>query len=144
MTANGQRVLVVDDDEDSRRVLSLLLAQAGYDVYETCDGVEAVSELKKRRYEVVITDYRMPRLNGLQLVKLGRIVWPDTPMVIVSGEQYDFARSAILQGAYAYIRKPYDAVELLRLVRSAAEDSSGVRASTLTSQMSGLGSGEGQ
>ncbi len=144
MTTNGQRVLVVDDDEDSRRVLSLLLAQAGYNVYETRDGLEAVGELKKRRYEVVITDYRMPRLDGLQLVKLGRIVWPDTPMVIVSGEQFDFVRVAVKQGAYAFIRKPYDPSELLRVVRSAAGHSSAVRANALASQVRDGGSDEGQ
>ncbi|HKW87011.1 MAG TPA: response regulator [Nitrospiraceae bacterium] len=127
MTANGQRILIVDDDEDSRQVLSFLLGQAGYNVYESCDGLEAIDELKKRRYEVVLTDYRMPRLDGLQLVKLGRIVWPDTPMVIVSGEQFDFVQVAVQQGAYAFIRKPYDPAELLRVVRSAAGQASAVR-----------------
>lgn len=135
MTANGQRVLIVDDDQDSRGVLSLLLAQAGFNVYETCDGIEAIGEMQKRRFEVVITDYRMPRLDGLELVKLGRVVWPDTPMVIVSGEQFDFVRVAIQQGAYAFIRKPYDPAELLRVVRSAAGISSAVRTNALASQV---------
>lgn len=144
MTANGQRVLVVDDDEDSRRVLSLLLAQAGYNVHEACDGIEAIGEMQKRRFEVVITDYRMPRLDGLELVKLSRIVWPETPMLIVSGEQFDFVRVAVQQGAYAYIRKPYDPTELLRVVRSAAGHSFAAQANALASQMSGGGSGKSQ
>jgi len=135
MNTNGQRVLVVDDDEDSRRVLSLLLAQVGYNVYETGDGVEALYEMQKRRFEVVITDYRMPRLDGLELVKICRIVWPETPMVLVSGEPADFARVAVQQGAFAYLRKPHDATELLRLVRSAAGHASAARANALASQV---------
>ncbi|HXF93250.1 MAG TPA: response regulator [Nitrospiraceae bacterium] len=120
MDGYGKRVLVVEDDADSRQVLALLLIQAGYSVYEACDGLEAMNEMKRRRFDVVVTDYHMPRLNGLELLMLSRVAWPDLPVVIVSGGQSDMAEIAVQRGAFAWIRKPYEGAVLLEVVNEAA------------------------
>ncbi len=123
MDGYGKRVLVVEDDADSRQVLALLLAQAGYSVHEACDGLEAMNEMKRRRFDVVVTDYHMPRLNGFELLMLTRVVWPDLPVVIVSGSQGDMADVAAQNGAFAWIRKPYEGAVLLEVVNQAARRS---------------------
>jgi DNA-binding NtrC family response regulator len=117
----GQRVLVVDDDSSNRSLLSVLLRYEGYNVFEAGDGLEAVHELKKRHFDVVISDFRMPRFDGMQLVAMCRLLWPETAVVIVSGEDSDWTELAIRRGAHAWAKKPYERTQLITLIRQAAE-----------------------
>ena len=117
----GQRVLVVDDDASIRSLLSVLLRYEGYNVFEAGDGLEAVYELKKRHFDVVISDYRMPRFDGMQLLTTCRLLWPETAVVIMSGEDSDWTELAIRGGAYAWAKKPYERNYLITLVRQATE-----------------------
>ena len=86
MEGDGKRILVVDDNRDIRRMVSLLLMSAGYSVSEAGDGAEAVAELQKRRYEVILTDVRMPHLNGRDLLKICRDLYPLTPVIVLSSD----------------------------------------------------------
>ena len=72
MDGYGKRVLVVEDDDDVRTLISVILRDTGYNVYEACDGLEAIDALKKRRYDVLLTDYHMPKMDGLELLDLTR------------------------------------------------------------------------
>ena len=117
----GQRVLVVDDDASLRSLLSVLLRYEGYNVFEAGDGLEAVHELKKRHFDVVISDYRMPRFDGMQLLTTCRLLWPETAVVIMSGEESDWTELAIRGGAHAWAKKPYERNHLITLVRQAIE-----------------------
>lgn len=119
MDGYGKRVLIAEDDEDARNLLSMVLENAGYSVYAALDGRQALEELKKRRFDVVVTDHHMPKMTGFQLLMLGRLVWPDTPMILLSGHDTSLAEMAGQGGAYGCLRKPYDASELLGLMRSA-------------------------
>jgi DNA-binding response OmpR family regulator len=65
MISYGKRVLVVDDDERERQETALVLEQAGFAVVQACDGLHALSEMQKRRFDVVVTDCQMRHLNGL-------------------------------------------------------------------------------
>ncbi len=118
MEGKGKRVLLVDDDEDVRYMLGILLVQAGYDVSVARDGAEALSEMKMRRFDVVVTDYRMPRLNGLELLFLSLVAWPEVPVIMISGES-DLAEFALGAGAFAWIRKPFESSFLLDMVDAA-------------------------
>lgn len=120
----GQRVLVVDDDTSGRSLLSILLTHEGYDVFEAGDGLEAVDELRKRHFDVVISDYRMPRFDGMQLLAICRLLWPETAVVIVSGEDSDWTELAIRGGAHAWVKKPYERTELITVVRQTIEKDS--------------------
>jgi DNA-binding NtrC family response regulator len=120
----GQRVLVVDDDASGRALLSILLTHEGYDVFEAGDGLEAVDELRKRHFDMVISDYRMPRFDGMQLLAICRLLWPETAVVIVSGEDSDWMELAIRGGAHAWVKKPYERTELITLVRQTIEKDS--------------------
>jgi len=115
----GKRVLIAEDDEDARNLLIVVLEKAGYSVYVALDGRHALEEIKKRRFDVVVTDHHMPKMNGYELVLLGRLVRPDIPMILLSGEDTRLAEKAKQGGAYGYLRKPYDASELLGLMRHA-------------------------
>ncbi len=121
----GQRILVVDDDASGRSLLSILLMHEGYDVFEAGDGLEAVDELRKRHFDMVISDYHMPRFDGMQLLAICRLLWPETAVVIVSGEDSDWTELAIRGGAHAWIKKPYERAKLITLARQMMEKVSG-------------------
>jgi CheY-like chemotaxis protein len=121
----GQRVLIVDDDANGRSLLSILLTHEGYDVFEAGDGLEAVDELRKRHFDMVISDYHMPRFDGMQLLAICRLLWPETAVVIVSGEDSDWTELAIRGGAQAWVKKPYERTKLITLARQMMEKVSG-------------------
>ena len=89
MEGYGKRVLIAEDEESVRRLLAVVLEEAGYTVHAVEDGMEALAEMKKRRFDAVVADYRMPRLDGEQFLLLSRLMWPQTPTVLLSAEHTD-------------------------------------------------------
>ena len=123
MEGYGKRVLVVEDDTDVRTIICAILIEAGYNVYEACDGLEAVDALKKRRYDALLTDYQMPKMDGLELLDLAQAMWPELPVILASS---DFlltgeTGSNLLDPAYAILEKPFERSDLLSLIRSASD-----------------------
>lgn len=125
MEGYGKRVLVVDDEVTVRRLVALVLERAGYIVHEAGDGYQALEEMKKRRFDVVVADYRMPRLDGEQFLILSRLMWPQTPTVLLSAELNDVPSRLSLHGPCAFLAKPFDAHHLLNVVRGALETACG-------------------
>lgn len=119
----GSLVMVVDDDEIVRHALTVFLTRAGYHVDEAVDGFDAVARLKARRYDAIITDYRMPRLNGIELAAIGWEIQPEIPIIVLSGESSTFTTLATEAGAYAWLCKPINPGQLLQLLRAAIQDS---------------------
>jgi CheY-like chemotaxis protein len=119
MDGCGKRILVVDDDEDIRICMSLLLEGAGYNVIPVCDGLDALREMKKRHFYAVVTDFSMPILNGRQL--LGRIhaMHPEMPVILVSATVPDYSGTLKDDEFFACLRKPFENALLLELVREA-------------------------
>jgi CheY-like chemotaxis protein len=120
MMRYGKRVLVVDDDARARQETALLLEQAGFPVVQACDGLHALSEMQKRRGDVVVTDCHMPHLNGLDFLAQSRVIWPDTPVIVYS-ETRDRSERAAARGAVAWIRKSSDSSILLSVLAMAME-----------------------
>lgn len=116
-----RRALVVDDDASVRSLMSVLLTCEGYNVFQAGDGLEAFHELQKRHFDVVISDYHMPRYDGMQLLATCRSLWPETAVVLVSGEDSDWTKLAVRGGAHAWVKKPYERSELVASVRQAVE-----------------------
>jgi CheY-like chemotaxis protein len=135
MKGDGWRVLVVDDDPYIRELVSAALLNHGYDVQSARDGVEALRRLEEGRYEVVLTDYGMPRMNGLQLLAAIRDRWPATPVVFVSGESSETARMAAQKGAYAWLGKPYDLARLLQTVGTAIQGAAPLHSERFSSEI---------
>ena len=120
MMSFGKRVLVVDDDETARQETALLLEQAGFPVVQACDGLHALSEMQKRRCDVVVTDCQMSHLNGLDFLAQSRMIWPDTPVILYSETRY-MSEIAATRGAFAWIRKSSDSSVLLSVLAMAME-----------------------
>ena len=123
MDGYGKRVLVVEDDDDVRTLISVILRETGYNVYEACDGLEAIDALKKRRYDVLLTDYHMPKMDGLELLDLTRSMWPELPVILATSDVLltEQTPNTLLEPAYAILDKPFVRAELLTLIRSAID-----------------------
>jgi two-component system NtrC family response regulator len=130
----ARRVLVVDDEPTARRSLAWLLRDAGYEVLTAPGGAEALATLDQARVDVLLTDLRMPGVDGLDLLRRGRILDPDLTVVMMTahGDVTDAVR-AMSEGAFWYVRKPLDLDQLLDvlhraiLLRSLREESAAAR-----------------
>jgi DNA-binding NtrC family response regulator len=104
---NGRHILVVDDEPLVRNSLSELLTLSGYSVSNASNGQEALELLKSYTADIVITDLKMPRMDGVQLLKHIKEFHPDTPVILITGfASIDTAVEAMKEGAYDYITKP--------------------------------------
>ena len=120
MDGQGKTILVVDDQESNRRLMADILAQAQYRVHQAADGFEALDRLRQTRYAAVVTDWDMPRVNGKGLVTLARFLWPETPIIIVSGQAKPSSVGE-LRGAYGWLQKPFAIRDLLQLLTQAID-----------------------
>jgi response regulator RpfG family c-di-GMP phosphodiesterase len=112
------RILVVDDEKVIREILSDFLSLEGYLVRAVEDGVEALKELQRRSYNLVISDLKMPNMGGLELIE--RITDQQIPVltVIMTGfGTVETAIEAMKQGAYDYILKPFKVEEVVHIVQ---------------------------
>jgi two-component system, NtrC family, response regulator AtoC len=109
-------ILVVDDEPHMRRVLEIMLHQAGYQVYVAGNGIEALQILHSMPVDLVITDMRMPEMNGLELLVRLRTDGMNVPVIIITAHgSVESAVEAMKQGASDYILRPFDidALELM-------------------------------
>jgi len=81
----GKRVLIVDDESLIRRSLSDYLAESGYQTATAADGLEGVTRARAERFDVVLVDLRMPRLDGLEVIATLNAEQPELPLIVVSG-----------------------------------------------------------
>ncbi|HKN87589.1 MAG TPA: response regulator [Nitrospiraceae bacterium] len=128
MNKRRRAILVVEDDPCTRHIICEIISDAGHSVHPAKDGLEALAHLERQPYDVLVTDYHMPSLNGLYLLTISRALWPSLPVVMVSGEHGQARVNAIRQGAYAWLSKPYQADRLLRTIESAATHASALDA----------------
>ena len=113
-------VLVVDDDDYMRIALKESLTKAGYGVSVADNGAKAVEEIDKRIFDLVITDVKMPRLNGIDLLTHVKKKMPFLPIILITayGTVQD-AVKVIKEGAFDYIQKPFNAETLYTVVKRA-------------------------
>ena len=112
------RILVADDDRITRHVLRTVLTSAGFTVTVAKDGVDALKVLRHRRFDLLLLDVWMPRMNGLDLLERLR-TRKSRPRVIVmtSDEAPETLLEAVRQQAFKYVHKPIASMELLQTVR---------------------------
>lgn len=116
------RVLVVDDEENLRLVLKTFLKRHGYDVEVAHDGEEALPMIDGFGPDFVITDVRMPRLGGMELLSALSAKGSYANVIVMSAYgSHDLALEAIQAGAYDYVSKPFKPEELLLCLRKAEE-----------------------
>ncbi len=117
-----RHVLVVDDEEELRRMLVLLLKSRGYEATAVSSGEQALAELAERRYDVVLSDIRMPKLGGLELIdEIKKRELPTTVILMSAFGSIDVAIEAMKRGAYDYVNKPFRTDEVVLVLKKAEE-----------------------
>lgn len=117
-----EKILVVDDEQSLREVLSIMLKRAGYTVTSATDGEDAVELLQKEIFDLVITDLRMPKVDGMEVLKAVKSASPETVVLIITAfASADSAVEAMKQGAYDYLTKPFQVDEVQLIIRNALE-----------------------
>jgi nitrogen regulation protein NR(I) len=116
-----KQILVADDEPNLRRVLSAQLHRDGYEVIAVEDGQAALEAIAMHHVDVVITDLRMPRVDGMELLKQVTASHPDVPVIMITAHgTVDTAVEALKLGAFDYITKPFEQSELRNVVGKAA------------------------
>jgi two-component system response regulator AtoC len=121
-SAIHRRILVVDDEENLRHMLTVLLKREGYEVSAVPNGEAALLELQARTYDLVLADVRMPKMGGLELLEALRARGiPATVIMMSAYGSIEIAVEAMKRGAYDYISKPFKPDEILLVLRKAEE-----------------------
>jgi len=116
-------ILLVEDKESLRRVLRLTLEHAGYSVSEAADAREAINEIGRVPYKIVLTDLRMPNGSGLDVLRATRAADGNVPVIVMTAYgSIDEAVQAMKDGAHDFLQKPVDSNHLLLLVERALEE----------------------
>jgi two-component system, NtrC family, nitrogen regulation response regulator NtrX len=119
------RILVIDDEKPIRTTLIDILEYEKFAVDEASDGMQGLDLLKKNKYDVVLCDIKMPKMDGIEVLDKIQETNPDTPVVMISGHgTIETAVEAIKKGAFDYIAKPLDLNRLLVTIRNAMEKGS--------------------
>jgi two-component system response regulator AtoC len=120
----ADRVLVVDDEQSLRKVLSATLQREGYEVQVAADGEEALAALERDGADVVVTDLVMPRMDGLTLLRKVVKAHPDIPVIVVTAHgKIDSAVTAMKAGAFDFVTKPFEHSDLKAIIAKAARQS---------------------
>ena len=115
--ADKSRILVVDDEEALRTVLSSELKGEGYDVDTAADGDEAISVVQNKKFDLLLLDIKMPKVDGFEVFKFVKKSFPSIKVIMLTG--FADLKNAIESkklGAEDFVSKPYDLVDLLTTI----------------------------
>jgi len=113
-------ILVVDDEEMLRNLLEKILVKEGYEIDTAADGEKALEILRDNKYNLLITDVKMPRLNGFELLKKAKKDYPEMGVIMMTAYGDSFTvKDALLLGADEYITKPFKSFEINLIVERA-------------------------
>ena len=120
------RILVVDDEPGIREFLQIMLEREGYEVSCAENGTEAISRFKKKKYDVVIADIKMPKVSGLEVLSSVKEMSPETNVILITAHaSFESAVEAMNEGAYDYITKPFNVDEIKVTVSNALQNNGG-------------------
>lgn len=119
---NPPRILLIDDEAIALANLTHVLEREGYAVTACKDGEAGLAALAKGDYDLVLTDLKMPGLDGMEVLRRMRVEHPDVPVIMITGHaSLDSAVEAMKAGAYHYLAKPFRLAEAREVVRSALD-----------------------
>ena len=111
-----KRILIVDDEEPVRHLIAKVLESQDYKITMVKNGIEAINQIDKKSYDLIITDYMMPEMDGLELTCRVKARYPLMPILIVTGKAS--VRDLLKNGATACIMKPFAIYELRCMVKT--------------------------
>ena len=112
------RILIVEDEPTEQALLRSFFEGSGHQVYVAPDGEQAYKAFLRRDFDIVVTDLQMPRVDGLELIQSPHQLFPDTPIIAISGKGPGMLAHAKVEGAIAALSKPLNRDELLAAVES--------------------------
>ena len=118
-------ILIIDDEKAIRKTLSEILSFEGYKIDEATDGEEGLKKFREKTYDVVLSDIKMPKIDGIEFLQKAVEINADVPIIMISGHgNIETAVEAVKKGAYDFIQKPPDLNRLLITIRNAMERNS--------------------
>jgi two-component system chemotaxis response regulator CheY len=120
ISKNQKRLIVVEDSDSVREAIVFALQKSGFDVKEATNGLEAIAFLNEEKFDMVLTDYHMPEMNGLELIKWvrGKEQLKRMPVLVLTTEsQRDIILLAKNAGATGWIHKPFEVEKLIQTIR---------------------------
>ena len=117
-------ILIVDDEAYIRRTLKSVLENEPYEVDEAVDGVDCLSKIKQKKYDVIFLDIRMPRMDGMEALEKVQELSPESSVVMISGHgNIETAVESVRKGAFDFLQKPLDLNRVLITIRNALDRS---------------------
>jgi signal transduction histidine kinase/DNA-binding response OmpR family regulator len=117
-------ILVIDDEPGMRDLLSYELSNQGYRVSTATNGLEGIELVKKEKFRLIISDVKMPQMNGIEMLEKVKLIDPDIEVIMTTGYgTVENAVSAMKKGAYDFVLKPFNLEEIYMLVEKALEKS---------------------
>ncbi|MBI4495736.1 MAG: sigma-54-dependent Fis family transcriptional regulator [Deltaproteobacteria bacterium] len=124
-SGSAKKILLVDDHKPFRDTLAKILAGEGWHVLSATDGEEALEILRHELVHLVLTDLKMPKMDGVELLKVAKTIRPEAEVVLITGYgTVDTAVKAMKDGAFDFIQKPFKPRQIIKLVRLALEKQS--------------------
>jgi CheY-like chemotaxis protein len=119
----AQKILIVDDDSVTRKNLSELLRGFGHDVFAVKSGEHAIKSLEEEDYDLALVDLKMPKMNGIEVLKAIKAIKPSLYVVIITAyASIETAIEAMKLGAFDYIRKPFKSKDLKVIINNIIEE----------------------
>jgi CheY-like chemotaxis protein len=121
-SAEGTRILVIDDEPDLLDILKDILQLSGFEVETHTSGVEALNRVKSFKPDAVLTDYRMPEMTGMDVLRKVNSIDPDLPVLFLSGNlSKEVVLDALSAGVFGVLEKPFKQEDVVGLCKNAAE-----------------------
>lgn len=122
------KILVIDDEKSIRNTLKEILEYEGHEIHDAADGLEGLKKTETEKYDIILCDIKMPKMDGMELLDKLMESNIDTPIIMISGHgTIETAVEAIKKGAYDFISKPLDLNRMLITLRNALDRSSLVK-----------------
>lgn len=122
MNQNGAKILVIDDERGIRDLLCFALGDVGYSVETAQNGEEGIRKSAACEFNVVITDFKMPGMDGLAVIREIKQICPKTEVILVTGYSMDDTPvQSMSAGAFGFMKKPYNINDIISAVSEAVE-----------------------
>jgi two-component system, OmpR family, response regulator len=127
------RVLLVDDEVNFTASMAKVLGRRGFDVMVASDGLTALPLIAREHFDAVVLDIKMPGMDGIQVLKEIKRFSPAIPVILLTGHLSASEEDESLnEGAYAYLRKPYPVLELVKIIVAAVSSGNSASNSPVT------------